>query len=409
MANQSYRKIGTMYGASILAIILGFLISIFNSRVLGPERFGDFKFIETVARFLASIVSVGFFISITRLLAINKQKGTEKRLLGVFTIILGITSLIGIILLVTFSYIEPFFFDNNLGPTIRVFFFIVVVILGHAALAEILKGLHQIYALSFMSVVPPLCYLLLIYPLNEYVRVDVATVLLSYYGILLVLLIVFLIRLKPDFKFKKILLHRVFQENKLNGRPVYYGSLAGVATTHIAGLSISYFMDNTQVGFFMLALTICSPLLVIPSVLGTIFFKQFATLKTIPKRVIYFSVFSTTIALGVFYILIEKIIVLFYSKDYLPVAHISKLLIVAFLFHGLGDLFNRFLGAKGKGKVLRNAAYLVGIVNVLGYTLLIKYFGIDGAIVTKILASCLYFGVMWYYYATFIKLEGSVS
>ena len=67
-----------MYGASILAIAFGFLISIFNSRILGPEGFGDYKFIETVARFIASLVSVGFFISFSRLLAINTSN-EEKR------------------------------------------------------------------------------------------------------------------------------------------------------------------------------------------------------------------------------------------------------------------------------------------------------------------------------------------
>ena len=172
MEKKSYQKIAAMYGASLLAIVLGFLISIFNSRILGPERFGDFKFIETVARFIASLVSVGFFISITRLLAVNKSKKDERKYVGLFTAILGITSALGILLFIVFSYIEPYYFDNNLGPTIRTFFFIVVVILGHIALSEILKGLHQIYSISFLSVIPPLCYLMLIYPLNEIITLD---------------------------------------------------------------------------------------------------------------------------------------------------------------------------------------------------------------------------------------------
>ena len=403
MMKDSLKKIAAMYGASILAIALGFLISIFNSRVLGPEQFGDFKFIETVSRLIASIVSVGFFISITRLLAVSKHKSDEHRFSGIFVVILGIASILGVSLLIGFSYVEPYYFDNNLGPTIRTFFFIVIVILGHSALGEILKGLHQIYSISFISVVPPIFYLLLIYWLDESVTLNTEVVLLCYYGILLIFLLIFLIRLKPNFNYKKYLVQKVLRENKYNGRPIYYGSLAGVATTHIAGLSISYFMDNTQVGFFMLASTICSPLLIIPSVLGTVFFKQFATIQIIPKKVFYFSLLSTGAALLVFYVLIEKVIVTFYTREYLPVAEISKYLILAFIFHGFGDLFNRFLGAKGKGKLLRNAAYMVGIVNVLGYTLLIKYYNINGAILTKILASCLYFIVMWYYYSNFIR------
>ncbi len=398
-----------MYGASILGIAIGFLVSIFNSRVLGPENFGDFKFIETVARFIASLVSVGVFISITRLLALNTDQAKERQYIGLFTVIFGITSIIGLLLFIIFSFIQPYFFDNDLQTIFQKYFFIVPVILGHLALAEILKGLHKIYTISFISIVPALCYLIIIYTINEFTPVDIGWVFFVYYGMLLIALVIVIIQLKPDFSFKKSLTAKLLHENKFNGRPIYYGSLAGVATTHIAGLSISYFMDNTQVGFFTLSLTICTPMLVIPSVLGTIFFKQFATIEAIPKKVVYFSILGTVAALIVFYSLIEVVVVAFYSKDYFPVVGISKVLIIGFIFHGFGDMFNRFLGAKGQGKLLRNAAYLVGIVNILGYTLLIKFFDVEGAIWTKILASGLYFAVMWYYYSHFIKKKIDVA
>ena len=403
MISSSVKKVLTMYGASIIALVLGFLVSIFNSRILGPESFGDYKFIETVGRFIASLVSVGFFISLSRLLAINKEKTKERKYVGLFIkIFLGV-SVIGMLLFFCFSFIEPHFFQNQLGPKFRVFFFIVPVIVGTTALREILKGMHQIYSLSVLGLIQSLVYLILIYFLNEILEIDVDWVILTFYGIGLLIVLAYLVLLKPDFGFKKDLTQELMDENRFNGRPIYFGSLAGVATTHIAGFSISYFMDNTQVGFFMLALTICSPILMVPSVMGTVFFKQFATLRSIPNKVFYFSIASTLAALVVFYLIIEEVIVIFYTEAYLPVADISKYLIIAFIFHGLGDLFNRFLGAKGEGKILRNTAYLVGIVNILGYIFLIKLFETNGAILTKILASGLYMVVMLINYFTFIK------
>lgn len=409
MVKGVWQKIFTMYGASALAIALGFLVSIFNSRILGPEDFGNYKFIETVARFIASIVSVGLFISITRLLALNENKLKERKYIGLFTVIFAITSCIGILLFLGFSYIEPYFFKNGLDATMRVYFFIVLAIVGNLALAQILKGLHKIYTIALFSILPVSCYLILIYGINEMTPVNLETVLLTYYGVLLFFIVIILLGLKPDFKFKKGLVKELFVENKFNGKPIYFGSLAGVATTHIAGLSISFFLDNVQVGFFMLALTICSPMLVIPSVLGTIYFKQFASIEVIPKKVFYFTILSTILALAIFYGLIEKVIITFYTEAYLPVSDISKFLIIAFIFHGLGDLYNRFLGAKGKGKLLRNGAYMVGIVNVLGYIVFIKYFGVKGAILTRILASGLYLIVMWYYYSSFVKTNTALN
>ncbi|MDH3697403.1 MAG: oligosaccharide flippase family protein [Flavobacteriaceae bacterium] len=397
------KKIFAMYGASVLAIALGFLVSVFNSRILGPEKFGDFKFIQTVGIFIASLVSVGFFISLTRLLAINNEKIKEQKIIGLFVIIFGIVSVIGMILMFCFAYIEPYFFKHGIDSKFKIFFFIVPVIIGLAALKEVLKGMHRIYALAFLGFMPALVYLIIIYPLSKLITIEIDQVLMASYGVGLIIVAYHLIKLKPGFGIKKFLFKRLLAENRQNGRPIYFGSLAGVATQHIAAFSISYFMDNTQVGYFMLALTICSPLLVIPSVMGTIFFKEFTTIQNIPKKVFSFSVVSTLAALVIFYSFIEKIIITFYTEDYLVVADISKYLIIAFIFHGLGDLINRFLGAKGKGKLLRNAAYLVGIINVLGYTVLVKLFDLNGAIITKVLASGGYMIVMCVYYFNFIK------
>ncbi len=396
-----------MYGGSILAIALGFLVSIFNSRILGPEKFGDFKFIQTVGTLVASLVSVGLFISLTRLLAINRSKTKEQQYVGLFVLVFLVVSVIGMLLMFAFSFIEPVFFENGLGRKFKLFFFIVTVIAGVTALKEILKGMHKIYALSILSFIPALAYLIIIYPLSKRITIDLDHVLWVSYGVGLLIVIFYIIKLKPDFGIKKYLVKRLFAENRQNGRPIYYGSLAGVATEHVAGLSISYFLDNTQVGFFMLALTICSPILIIPSVMGTIFFKQFATIRAIPKKVFLFSLLSTVAALLVFYALVEIVIVTFYTEDYLAVSNIAKLLIIAFIFHGMGDLFNRFLGAKGEGKMLRNAAYVVGVANVLGYFVLVKWFALNGAIATKVIASGLYMVVMCFYYFRFVKRDSN--
>lgn len=401
--NNLFKKVGVLYASSIFSILLGFLVSIFNSRVLGASNFGNFKFIETVARFISSIVNVGFFTSITRLVALNNNELKEKTYIGLFTIIFGIVSIIGIIIMLIFSFVEPLYFNNGLSSTFRIYFFIIAAIIGKIALLEILKGLNRIYTLSFLTSIPLLIYLVLAYFINKILPFNLDFILLFYYGITLLIIILIIIKLKPKFDIKKSLISELLLENKNNGRPVYFGSLAGVATTHIAGLSISYFLDNTQVGFYMLALTICGPLLVIPSVLGTTFFKKFVDLKKIPSKVFLFSLLITLIALIFFYSLIDVIIVYFYTEEFLPVASISKYLIIGFIFHGIGDLINRFLGAKGKGKLLRNAAIFVGIVNVLGYTILIKNFNINGAVFTKILASGLYLIIMMKYYNNFIR------
>ena len=48
-------------------------------------------------------------------------------------------------------------------------------------------------------------------------------------------------------------------------------------------------------------------------------------------------------------------------------------------FHGLGGFFNRFLGAHGKGKELRNAALSTGGIILVGCIVLLPCYGAVGA------------------------------
>ena len=66
--------------------------------------------------------------------------------------------------------------------------------------------------------------------------------------------------------------------------------------------------------------------------------------------------------------------------------------------HGLGDVFNRFVGAHGFGKYLRNGAFISGVVALVGYTLGVWLWGINGAIATRIAFALTYMGLMVYYY-----------
>ena len=68
------------------------------------------------------------------------------------------------------------------------------------------------------------------------------------------------------------------------------------------------------------------------------------------------------------------------------------------VFTGMADFFNRFLGAHGQGKALRNSAFIVGLgIMVLNITL-IPSFGETGAAYVKVCSGLLYLILMLIYY-----------
>lgn len=84
-------------------------------------------------------------------------------------------------------------------------------------------------------------------------------------------------------------------------------------------------------------------------------------------------------------------------------ARYASLLAIGMCFHGLGDMINRFLGAHGQGKQIRNAAFACGILMTVGSIVLVFYFQIDGAIITKVCSSFAYFIVILFYYLKYVS------
>ena len=197
------------------------------------------------------------------------------------------------------------------------------------------------------------------------------------------------------------------EENKIYGFNVYIGSLAGVSTGYIAGIILGNLgSDNSDVGFFTLALTLASPLTLLPTIIGTTYFKSFATNAMISKKLLYGSIILTVLSGLLFVAVIKLVVNILYPEEYSIVSLYASWLALAMCAHGMGDLFNKFLGAHGQGKQLRNGAFICGTVLLLGSLIGIPSWGINAAITTRIVASFSYFISMFWFYYSFTSSKG---
>jgi O-antigen/teichoic acid export membrane protein len=196
----------------------------------------------------------------------------------------------------------------------------------------------------------------------------------------------------------KSTLLQIYTENRTYGFHVYVGVLASVATASLMGLLVGYFENTVAVGFYSLALTVTMPLGFIPSALGTTLFKTFADRTSIPKKVVFGTVALTGCALTVFLLLIDKVVMWAYSAEYSEVIPLAYIMAIGSVLHGFGDFVNRFLGAHGRGKQLRNGAFITGGFIMAGSLTLVPAFGALGAAFTKVIAGGLYCASMCHYY-----------
>jgi O-antigen/teichoic acid export membrane protein len=398
-SKKRVRQVGSLSTAVIASVVVGFVSSIVTTRILEPAGYGDMKFIQNFFQFLAILFAIGVFPSGALLLTrIGGNETGKQELIGALLIITSALSIFSILVAVGFSFIENAIFGNNLGQLILFTAPLAAIFLFQPCLEYILQGDNQIYKLSVFRILPGLLYILFMVCFNLLFKVTLTTALmiLIFTGAVVTISIIFLLHPQYSrFAENKAL---IWDTNKRYGRHVYMGSLSSVATSYLSTFMISYFLDNTQVGFFSLAVTLTLPLMQIPNAVGTTYFKDFANIDFLPKKVTMVSVGITLIILMIFLVIIKPLVLLVYTKSFSDVASLCLLTAFGSASFGVGDYINRFLGAHGKGKELRNGAFIVGAVNIVGYSALVILIGVTGAAITQLLAGAVYLLTMMNYY-----------
>lgn len=402
--SKSSRQAFYLYISSLAGIILGVAVSVLNTRSLSPVDYGDVRYVNNVIAFVASVLLLGYFVSGSRLLALSSTPKESKRINGAMIVILGIT-IVATILIMYFCY---FIHLEWLNPKIASLFIYVMPVCAAPLLLNYIntsfQGDNKIAGISLARLLPSIVYIVAGYLVYHFWGATSVRMLLLQNGVAVIVLFLIIYFTHPSFENIKDSLKKLHIENKQYGLHVYVGSLAAVSLGYLGGITLGIFNDdNIQVGYYSLALTIATPLSMLPSIVGTTYYKKFAKQKKIDARVLVVTVLISIFSLAFFIIIINPVVVFLYKEEYMYVAKIASLLAIGTTVHGVGDMFNRFLGSHGKGKYLRNGALFCGIILVLGNIILVYFWGINGAVCTKILSATVYAISMIFYYLKYVK------
>lgn len=400
---KTHKQVTVLYASSLLGIVVGLLVSILNTRNLAPAEYGDVRYVNNIISFFSGLLLFGYFTSGSRLLALSKSKQETREIKGLLVTILGITNVILMLIMVICGLFHQFY----LAKEFYYLFYLTIPVCGGVALLlnyvnTSSQGDNSIYTIACARLLPSLTYLAIASLVYLQFGATSELMLLLNNGIHFLVLAIIIYLNKPSFKNLRSTFKKLHEENKKYGLQVYYGSLAGVSVNYLAGMSLGLLSkDNANVAFYTLALTISMPLQMLPQVIGTTYFKQFASKNSIHSKVLLYSIILAVITFLGYILLIHPIVHFLYDKSYSIVALYASFLAFGFSLHGFGDIFNRFLGAHGHGAYLRNGAFISGGIQIIGFTLGIYLWNINGAIMTRILASIAYFTVMLIYYYKF--------
>jgi len=387
-----------LYLFSLLGVALGFIVSIVNTRFLPVEDYGVLKFIQQLFSFVAVVVSFGYSFSIGRLVTKDGDDEGRRGLIGcglLINLMIAVASSLVIFLALFFS---TDIIDEKAKTYLIIFLPFIVAQVFELYLRKVLQGTNRIHSMSFFSVLPRIFYLLMAGTLIYLELFDLFSSILIFYAISSMVILYYFYSYRPLFQQFRQHFKTVSKENKTNGFPIYVGTLANVATAQSLGVLVGIYIDMESVAYYSLAIVVSGPLLMLPSVIGSTLFKSFAKQEEIPKKVLYASIGLSILSLIAFWLIIEFVLVLAYSERYLQVAPYAKILAVGMICHGMGDLFNRFIGAHGKGVMLRNGAFFSGAVLVVCCVILMPLYGALGAVWSKTISSIAYLFAMVYYY-----------
>jgi O-antigen/teichoic acid export membrane protein len=398
LASRRARQTGVLYVSLVTSLGLGIAVSVINTRFLGPEAFGDFKFIQTIWTLSVLFVTFGFFTTGGNLLAEKEAADSERPLMGSMAVLAAGISLAFTFLMIGLSFPLGQLYGDELGHKIRLYSALLFVFPFQVYLQDSLRGTNDIYSLALLNVLPQFLYIPAALAANVTYGFSLDMALLLYLLSMAVTVFAITLRTNPAFTDIKQGIREVVRNNKAIGFHIYLAVLVTTATAQLSQFSLAFFYDTRLVGIFALAITITMPLTMIPNAIATTFYKHFAGLDRIPAKVIVAAAMLSVATLVAFLAVIKEIILFLYSVRFIEVVSIAYICAVAAVLRGMGDLFNRYLLAHNMAKVLRTNAMHLGVISALGYIVLVAEWDVTGAAITKFIVDVAYLLSMIFYY-----------
>lgn len=402
-----------LFTSNIVGIPIGIITSIYLTRYLGSKAYGDYQFINNIFNVVIIVVAFGFLYSGNRVMVLLNDKKKSKEIYGAEFVLTMLVYIVMSVLL--FIYIQ---LDNNIREKGMTNYLMYLIPFGWVFLFSryfevLLQADNQVKILSYVRFLPKVGFMiimLIISYFSIFTSINkVALVWISFIAVQIIVYSIVFIFLGLSFNNLYANICEIWRMNKVYGLDVYVGSLFAVGFSQFTGLIISYFSnDNVGVGFYSLSITLCAPLIFIPNTIATIFYKEFASMKIISKKMIIITYAVSAVSLVVLWICIGPFVHIFYGASFQKVVGLNYIVSIGVMMHGLADFYNRYFCAKGLGKVLRNSSFIVGLSVMIFNIILIPKWGENGAAYARLLSGFVYYFIMYYNYSNYVKKNNAL-
>jgi len=393
---------------NFVSIPLTIVTNIMITRSLGAEDYGNYLYIQKLFDFAFIILNFGLLCALNRAILLSKDESHTKELYGSGLIVLTGIYVVICLALTIFALVVPELSNKGILTT---FFCVLPFSIIHFMMQyfeQALPSSNRIKELIQERYLPRLGLLLGscgLYLLLTKGNIECNPMSIMWVILLSTQLIVFtyvLYRIKPSFGNISGRIKEIFTFNKEFGFKIYVGNLFSTAFSALLPLLIGFVSENnSEVGFYALALSFAHIISFCPIVIATSHYKKFAEYDKIPNKIMLATIGITVFALLCLCILIGPFITIFYSEEFQPVIQLSYITGIGATLYGLSDFFSRYFMAKGNGDFLRNSSFLVGFCTLTFSLLLVPTYKDFGAATAYVLSGSVYMicSIAYYIYS----------
>jgi len=382
--------------SSLISVLITFITSGLLARHLSVEDFGFVRLLGDVMPIATSVFSLGLPSCAARLVAQPEHRHIRAQLAGEVFRISVLQALPAMALVFGIgSWLAWAKADVGYKWLCFASPFVLAYLLRETA-ASIQVGLGQIrqYA-CFEAGLPAatLCVLLLLRGWCGYLTLPLVIAATQLVRLLFALARGYL--LQPKLVRNVDAKGTVLRELRSYGVHVYVGTLGSVVAAQSLALLGGCFLKPDDYACLSLSLAIGGLLGMIGAAYATTHYHVFALQEEIPTKDLARLVLGSLAGWIVYVCVVTVGVEAAFPSSYRPVATYAAAVGWGSVLHGMGDTFNRFLNAKGRGQKVRNIALASGAVSI-GVTLCLGYsFHMWGIIIGRISLGLTYCILGW--------------
>lgn len=386
--NIEAKNASWLIGGKIAQMALSFVVGILTARYLGPKNYGLINYAGAYVSFFTSLCTLGInSVIIKDFIDFPEDQGTA---IGTSIVLRFISSLLSVCMVIGVVSV----IDKDETATI-----VISCLCSIALLFQVFDTINYWFQAQYMSKITAIASFLGYFIVSIYKIILLATQKSIYWfafasSVDYIVVAVFLMIAYRRYNGQKLKFS--FKKGKSLLSKSYHYILSGLMVSiyaHTDKLMLKQMLNETDVGFYSLATTICGMWVFVltaiidsmyPTILG--YYKNDSYLYERKNKQLYAIVFYTSVFVSAFFVIFgNKIITILYGNDFMPAAESLKFVTWYTAFSYLGVARNAWLVCENKQKYLKYMYIAAAFLNVILNYLLIPSLGASGAALASFL------------------------